>query len=216
MSPGELRAAMKARKKELRAAVRVMKQQARERTAQIPAVKEARARRRRILRNLGVVIILLLLMLMRCECGPGVPPAVEPKVVEKIEVKPKKKVVVKVAPKKPLDGQGTKTNRGALGVGAPAPPTWIDEFQLQVAARSPRLALCFTGVERPGAIRWSTSVNPTSGIAADHEFEPIGVSTELTPVQQECIVKVLQNPAYKLTAPEKEGLPNRVSLVIEF
>ncbi len=209
--------AMKARKQELRTALRAMRKAAREKMDQNPAVQRAKARRRRIRRAIGIAIGVLLLLLIRCDCGPGVPPE-GPKVEAPApkELKPKKTVTVRVGPKKPLQGDGTKQNRGGLGIGAPAAPTWIDQFQVQVAARSPRLALCFTGIDRPGALRWSASVNPQSGAVSDHELEPVGQSSELSTEQRECVVRVLSSPVYKLTAPEKEALPNRVSLVIEF
>ena len=217
MTPAELKKAMRARKQQLRAAAKAMRKEVRARAEALPAVKARRERRRRIRQAIAAVIVALLLLLIRCDCGPGTPPPVAKVAeVEPPEPKPKPKVKVKPGPKKGLDGQGTRLNRGDLGVGAPPPPSWIDEFQLQVAARSPRLAQCFTGMDRPGALRWSVSVNGKSGATSDHEFEPVGVSSELSPEQRECVVKVLSNPGYKLTAPEKEALPNRISLVIEF
>ena len=59
-------------------------------------------------------------------------------------------------------------------------------------------------------------MNPQSGAVSDHDLEPVGVGTALTTEQHDCLVRVLSNPVYKLTAPQKEALPNRVSLVIEF
>lgn len=209
MNPKELRKRLRAQAKALRARTRAA-------VDANPAVKRARERRRRILRGIGIAIILLLLLLIRCDCGPGQPPPAAKAVETKPEVKPKPKVVVKPGPRKPIDGTGGKASRNTIGLGAPASPTWIDEFQLQVAARSPRLAKCFTGIDRPGALRWSASVNPTSGAVSDHELEPVGVSVDLSPEQRECVVRVLSSPNYKLTAPEKEALPNRISLVIEF
>lgn len=218
MTPAELKAAMRAQKKALREVLRAQKKAAREQVDQVPEVQRAR-RRRRIRRTIVAAIILVLLLLIRCECGPGAPPLV-PKVEATPPVppepKPKKKVTVKPGPKRGLDGDGTKQNRGNLGVPSPPSPSWIDEFQLQVAARSPRLAQCFTGIDRPGALRWSASVNPQSGAVSDHELEPVGASVELSADQRACVVQVLSSPVYKLTAPEKEALPNRISLVIEF
>lgn len=216
MTPAELRAELRARKKELRKSVASMRKEARAKVDAVPAVQREK-RRRQIRRVIGLTIIALLLLFIRCDCGAGAPlPIAKAVVPPPAVVKPKPKVSVKVAPKKALGGDGTKTNRNDMGLGAPAAPTWIDEFQLQVAARSPRLAQCFTGIDRPGALRWSASVNPQSGGTADHELEPVGFSTELSPEQRECVVKVLSSPVYKLTAPQKEALPNRISLVIEF
>ncbi len=216
MTPAELRNLMRARKKQLRVMLPQLRKAARERADLVPAVKAAKARRRRFWRAFGIAVIVLLLLLMRCECGPEMPPPGMAPITVVPKVTPKPKVVVKPAPKKELDGQGTKQGRGNLGVPTPVHPSWIEEFQLQVAARSPRLAKCFTGIERAGAMRWSTAVNPQSGAASDHELEPVGVSTDLSPEQRDCVVRVLSNPTYKLTAPDKEALPDRVSLVIEF
>lgn len=204
----------RAQRKALKAQMKAMRAQVRAQVAELPAVKRAR-QRRTIRRAITATIILLLLLLIRCDCGPG---AGAVKELEKPEVEPKTKpdAGVKVPPKKPLTGKGTRVNRGAFGVAAPPPPSWIDEFQLQVAARSPRLAQCFLGVERPGALRWAASVNGKSGAATDHEFELIGSVDDLTADQRECLIKVLSYPPYKLTAPEKEALPNRVGMVIEF
>lgn len=204
----------RAEKKALRKAIRDQQAAMRAQVDAMPAVQRAR-RRKQIRRIIGLTIIALLLLLIRCDCGPGAPQPVKKEQVEK-EPKPKPDAGVKAPPKKPLTGMGTKVNRGQLGVGAPPPPIWIDEFQLQVAARSPRLALCFHGVDRPGALRWAVSVNPTNGSASDHEFELIGSVDDLTPDQRECLIKALSYPPYKLTAPPKEALPNRVGLVIEF
>lgn len=205
----------RAERRALRRALRAQAKAVRAQVDQLPAVQRAR-RRRTIRRTIAAVIVALLLLLIRCDCGEGpAAPRKKPDPAE-VELKQKPDAGVKVPPKKPLDGKGTKVNRGAFGVGPPPPPTWIDEFQLQVAARSPRLALCFTGVDRPGALRWAASVNAKSGAASDHEFELVGSTNDLTAEQRECLMKVLSFPPYTLTAPEKDALPNRVGLVIEF
>ena len=113
-----MRQAMRARKKEMRKALLSMRKAAREKMDQLPAVQRAKARRRRIRRAIGIAIVVLLLLLIRCDCGPGVPPE-GPKVEAPVpnEIKPKKKVTVRVGPKKPLQGDGTKQNRGNLGIG---------------------------------------------------------------------------------------------------
>jgi hypothetical protein len=92
----------------------------------------------------------------------------------------------------------------------------MDEYRLQVAARSPRLARCFQGAGRPGALRWTASVNPTRGEVSDHQLQPIGGGAELRREQRECLLEALSSPPYRLTAPGAPALPDRVGLVIEF
>lgn len=215
MNRREFKAALAARKKAARASLAEAKRRARAAVDQDPKIRRAR-RLERLRRALTVVVVLLLLSLIHCECGPA-----EPAPVVAVEAKPPQpKVVVKpkVKPVKPgpLAADMTKQPRPTFvgqGVGA---PTWLDEFRLQVSARSVRLATCFNGVERPGALRWVSSVNPTSGTVSDHEFEPIGFGNDLTPEQLACVTGVLKSPVYKLTEPNQNALPNRISLVIEF
>ncbi len=85
-----------------------------------------------------------------------------------------------------------------------------------MAARSGRLSECFKGAEKPGALRWTTSVSPESGAVSQHELEPLGAGAEIQGEQRACVLQVLSNPAYKLGAAQKQALPNRLSLVIEF
>ena len=201
---------------ELRQQISLMRKEARARLEKLPAVQRARERRRKIRRAVGLAIIAILLCFLRCDCGEGPPAPVQKIEAKPPVVKPPPKAVVRPIPKKPLDGQAEKIRRGNLGIAGPASPTWIDEFQLQVAARSPRLAQCFTGIDRPGALRWAASVNPPSGAVSDHEFELVGATFDLVAEQRDCLIRVLSNPVYRLTAKKDEALPNRVSLVIEF
>lgn len=215
MTPRELRQAMRQRRLELRKSLRLKGRQARERIEQQPAIRRARARRR-LRRTLGVAVLLLLASLMRCECEPP-PPSEVPKVEAKGEVETKVEPPVPAPVRRqPLRAQIEPQARTRYQGAERASPDWIDEFRLQVAARSPRLAQCFTGSDRPGTLRWTASVNPRSGAASDHELEPIGASAELRREQRECVVGALSSPLYRLTAPQGESLPQRVSLVIEF
>jgi hypothetical protein len=159
---------------------------------------------------------LLLASFIRCECAPP-PPAELPKVEAKGATEPQVAPPVPTpARRQPLHARIEPQARASYPGHEQASPAWLEEFRLQVAARSPRLAQCFTGSDRPGTLRWTTSVNPRSGAASDHELEPVGASAELRREQQECIVRALSNPPYRLTAPPGESLPQRVSLVIEF
>jgi hypothetical protein len=215
MNPRELRQAMRQRRIELRKSLRLAGRQARERIEQLPAIRRARARRR-LRRTLGVALLLLLASLVRCECArpsPSEVPKVEAKGAEEPQVEPP---VPKPTRRQPLRAQIEPQARASYPGHEQASPAWIDEFRLQVAARSPRLAQCFTGSDRPGTLRWTASVNPRSGAASDHELGPVGASAELRREQHECVVRVLSSPPYRLTAPLGESLPHRVSLVIEF
>jgi hypothetical protein len=106
--------------------------------------------------------------------------------------------------------------RAHFANGAPTSPAWLAAFQLQVSARSPRLAACFTGSDRPGALRWTASLDPKSGAVSDHAFEPVGATAELSPAQRACAVKALSDPAYRLRSPTLQELPTRIALVIAF
>jgi hypothetical protein len=215
MNPRELRQAMRQRRIDLRKSLRLAGGQARERLEQMPAIRRARARRR-LRRAMGAALVLLLASLIRCECAPPPPPEV-PKVEAKGAVETKAEPPVPApARRQPLRAQIAPQARASYQGPERASAVWIDEFRLQVAARSPRLAQCFTGSDRPGTLRWTASVNPRSGAVSDHELEPVGASAGLRPEQHACVVSALSSPPYRLTAPEGESLPQRVGLVIEF
>ncbi|APS00767.1 hypothetical protein [Pajaroellobacter abortibovis] len=46
--------------------------------------------------------------------------------------------------------------------------------RLQVVARSPRIAQCLIGMDKPGALRWTSFVNP--GVASGQESGPTELS----------------------------------------
>jgi hypothetical protein len=110
--------------------------------------------------------------------------------------------------------------RGDLSTKARGAPAWLEELRTQVSARSPRLARCFNGADRPGALRWTASLNPASGWVSEHELEPVGQAVDLSKAQRDCLVLGLSSPAYRLAtqqaAPQAAVLPERISLVIEF
>ncbi|MGI5861531.1 MAG: hypothetical protein ACOX6T_05675 [Myxococcales bacterium] len=218
MTPRELRRAMRERRRELRRAVRKLRRQARADAERIPVVQKEKQRRRRRRLTALLAVLLLALLLTRCECqpAPAIPPEAEPApevVPEEPEPVPAKKAEVK---KNPLKATTKRRRRAGYEEAARAGPPWLEDFRLQVAARSARLAQCFTGSERPGALRWSTAVDPESGAVADHEVDPVGPSAELSLDQRKCLVGVLSDPVYRLTDQQKQGLPSRISLAIEF
>ncbi|MGA9520688.1 MAG: hypothetical protein WBV82_04440 [Myxococcaceae bacterium] len=216
MTPRELRREMRRRKKELRRSAVLMRRAARERMEQTPAVQREK-RRRRIRRAVTIAALLILAMFMRCECEPAPPPAPPPPPVVKPApvVKPKKPAPAASKPKAFSDRMG-RQRRGNYQNEAQTSPSWLDDFRLQVAARSPRLAQCFSGTDRPGALRWTAAVNAASGAVSDHALEPVGMGAELAGKQRECVLGVLSSPGYRLKSEPKQDLPSRVSIVIEF
>ncbi|WP_375764905.1 hypothetical protein NR798_24620 [Archangium gephyra] len=216
MTPRELRREMSRRKKELRRSAALMRQAARERMEQVPAVRREK-RRRRIRRAVTFAVLLLLAMLTRCECEPSPPaPPPEPVVEPAPEVKPKKPAPPASKPKASSSDRMGRQRRGSYQNEAQTSPGWLDDFRLQVAARSPRLAQCFSGTERPGALRWTSAVNAASGSVSDHALEPVGTGGDLSGKQRDCVLGVLSSPGYRLKPEQKQDLPGRVSIVIEF
>lgn len=187
--------------------------EARARVDAMPEVQQARRRRARRLALLGA-LLLLLLVFVRCDCAPKPTPAPEEPsagVVDAgIKTPPPKQVK-----RAPARDRIASSERPGYDPGAQRSPAWLDDFRLQVAARSPRLALCFTGADRPGALRWNVALNPESGAVSDHVFQPVGLA-DLTAKQRECLQRALSNPGYHVTQAERQSLPSRVSLVIEF
>ena len=116
-----------------------------------------------------------------------------------------------------LTGKMDRMARPAFQGPPPKTPTWIDAFRMQVAARSPRLARCFEGAERPGQLKWRVAVEPVSGQVSDSELEPMLLSDDLTRIERDCVMSVLSDPPYALKGDEEDPtLPTRVGLVIEF
>lgn len=179
------------------------------------AVARAKARRRR--RQLALLLaILLLLLLFRCECdeaplAPEPPAEVEAPVVEK-------KPTTRKGIKKPLTLEGTveKSERDTIDVPDLPPPAWLAQFRLQAAARSPRLAACFVGVEKPGALRWSALVHARSGRVSESVVEPVFRGGTVTDTQLACLIAALSDPPFSLDEPDREAAPRRVSLIFEF
>ena len=208
---------MKARdqRRAIAASVRAMRREAREKLDRNPAIRKER-RRRRIRRAVTLAVLLILASLIRCECGPGKPKGVATLTVLPLLPKPPVAPKAVTRPKAPLHAHVASQARGAYATGASAPPPWLDAFRLQVAARSPRLAKCFTGQDRPGALRWTSSVNPKSGAVSDHELELIGSADELRREQKLCLEGVLNAPRYLFENIPGQALPSRISMVIEF
>lgn len=215
-----LSAELRQRRGEVRRALSQAQQQARERAGRNPVLQRAREQRRRRRQLALAVILVLLALLSQCECerpGPAVPKTVEPE-APVILVPPPKPPAPKPAKVKrpPLRAASEQVQRGSLDTQARGAPPWLEEFRMQVSARSPRLARCFNGAERPGALRWTVSLNPMSGTASEHEFEPVGQGAEISREQQRCLVLALSSPVYRVAGRRGEALLERLSLVIEF
>ncbi len=97
--------------------------------------------------------------------------------------------------------------------------SWLGDFHLQVAARSPRLAACFRGVAESDALQWSAGVESLSGTVVEGTVTPLSETAPLTWAEQDCVQDVFATPAYTLSAgpdPEGRSLPTRVRLLLEF
>lgn len=156
------------------------------------------------------LVLLLLLAWQSCRETPAPPPA-PPCVVGVELVEPG--VALPPVPKAPRIG---RIDRPEYKNEAPDPLPWLAAFRLQVAARAPRLAQCFVGVERPGALKWTTSVEPASGRVSDHTLEPAFESAPLTTEQRACVLGVLTDPPYRLEIGAERSTPPRVAVAIEF
>lgn len=202
----------RARRRALRARLAKQRSELRARFEATPAGKRAKQRRRRR-RALTSAILLLLLLFLRCECEPAPvpPPALEadPPTAPDAGTRPR------ALAKKPRTERLKTTRRGEYETGNGRPPPWLDDFYTQVAARSPRLAACFTGAAKPGAIRWSTALNPESGAVSDQSFSPVA-NVELSEQQRVCVQRVLSQPGYRIAEQDRASVPSTVSLVIEF
>jgi hypothetical protein len=203
-------------RREARARIKALVREARAQVDAMPLVQQARRRRSQRRALLGA-LILLLLIFVRCDCDPQPTPARTPGevAVEVLDagVKTPAPALLKRAPTKVRIAPSV---RPGYQPGAQQAPSWLDDFRMQVAARSPRLALCFQGADRPGALRWSVALNPASGSVSDHNFEPVG-GADLSTAQLTCLQRTLSEPGYRVTIQDGvQSLPARVSLVIEF
>lgn len=195
-----------ARRLEIARGVQVARRAELARRPRSPREDERRRRRRWLL----LLMLLLLLLLSRCPCVPppvpqGAAPGVETALPEQIS-----------SPPDPPPAGVKRRDRPRFQVVAPEPLPWLAAFRLQVAARSPRLAECFTGADRPGALKWTAAVEPTHGRVSDPTLEPTLSSIELTQAQRACVLAVLATPAYTLDAGDSPSTPSRIGLVIEF
>lgn len=218
----EARRALELRKAEARARLAAARDEAREALR----ARRAEGRRRRSLRRrlvLLAILILLYLLLRCCDCDPPpVPGPVEPDAAPTpgalLDAAPPPPPVAPPDPPKrrPAPIRVAPTARPDFENPAPRPPDWLAALRLQVAARGPRLARCFEGAERPGALRWSAAVDVPRGSVSDHRFEPVLTGADLSAELRGCLAAALSLPRYTLPADGAPAGPARFDVVIEF
>lgn len=189
---------------------------------------EARARRAaRQNRVIGVVVAVLALLwlLRRCDDEPTAPVVVAEAPVCPVApecptgpVKPKPKPKPASSPKPPRQDVTVAQGRDLFAVPQLRTPPWLTALRLQVSARSLVLARCFTGAERPGAMRLTASVTPSSGLLTDVVLESLAGAPPLSEAQRQCATTTLSQPPYRLPIEGERDVDvaTRVSLVLEF
>ena len=168
----------------------------------------ARRRQRQVLLALLAVLLLSLLLLLDCRCTREPPPEPAPEPVMPVPAEEPEATLPRHPPIQRMD-------RPEYTSEVPEPLAWLDSFRMQVAARSPRLAECFVGAERPGRLKWTASVDPLEGKVSEHQLEPVLTTDALTATQRACAVDVLSEPSYTLVG-EGRATPSRLSMIIEF
>lgn len=164
----------------------------------------------------AVALLIALLFFRTCE-----EPEPEPDIAETPVAGPPVRVAVP-APKptpEPMVAPPRVARRERPDLVAPPPktPGWLTGFRMQVSARSPRLAKCFEGATQPGQLKWTASVEPSTGRVGDQVIEPLLLTGELPPRERRCVQGVLSSPPYRLPMPEEGAeATSRVSLVLEF
>lgn len=181
------------------------------RLQQIAAARGKPRDHRTVERVLLLIAVIILLALSRCFDEPvfDFPP-------EKVEAPSPSPLPITATPQPPAQPAVPRTpvrKRPKLTVPPAQAPRWLDDLRLQVGSRSPRLAGCLTGTPIPGHLRWTATLNRSTGVASDHELD---VDGELSRQQRTCLIEVLSAPPYDLRKNGAETLPERVSLVIEF
>jgi hypothetical protein len=212
----QLRSALLERRRALQRDLKGAKIRLRARVRAHPIVRaRAQRRRRRRLILLAALVALLALLFQRCSCGSPLPPPT-PAQRDGGHLDAGSKVRATVLPS--LKGPRiTHQPRAQLDLEGAEVPAWLEDFRLQVAARSPKLARCFDGADRPGALRWTVAMSLVNGGVSDHELEPIGGS-DLGQGQRDCLLQALSVPRYRIThAPDGgDATPRRISIVVEF
>jgi len=210
----ERKEAIKAQRRELRARLAEQRARLAEARSQRPKKTSKKVKRRLAL----LILLLLLLLLRRCECEepPPMPPPPPKEEVTETATKTPPKKKAKKKKRKPMRARTKKRSRPAYEGAPTRKATWVDAFRLEVSGRSLRLSSCFEGAQRPGAVKWSASIDPATGEVSDQIFAPVASELALSNAQTECLEGVLADPPYRLRADDGKATPQRVALVLEF
>jgi hypothetical protein len=184
----------------------------------------ATARRRRVAVTIALVLLVLWLW-RRCDEPPQTAPALiaeapvcpaVPECPTSPATPPKKKSSTTKRP--PRRDMTVGQPRDLFAVAQLRTPPWLSSLRMQVSARSLKLSGCFTGAERPGAIRLIATVTPSSGLLADVVLEPLASGPALLDEQRRCVIRTVTTPAYWLPVEGERDvdLATRVSLILEF
>ncbi len=171
-------------------------------------------RDRRWLWALGAIVAILIALLSDCTCSTE-PAEVEVEVEEPVEVVEESEEVP-AAKSPPPKLRIERLDRPEYKSEVPEVLPWVASFRLQVEARSPRLAECFVGAQRPGRLKWTAAVEPGEGRVSDFTIEPTVAEEVLTKQQRSCVIAVLSEPPYRLEGGDERSTPSRVGMVIEF
>ena len=174
-----------------------------------------RKRKRRLKRLGGVTTLLLLLWLLAQDCATeSIPKTFAPETIPKTSPSPQA-IIEKTSQRPAVPASVPPKRRPNLNVKPPPQPVWFEEFQRQVSARSPLMAKCAEGARAPGLLRWSGSVNPSSGIISEQVIESVNANQALTETQQKCILRALGTLPFKLRDPG-DGQARRIRLILEY
>jgi len=200
------------RQEKLRARLAVQKAKAR---AAVAARKAARGKKEQKPRRWPWLLAVLAALFLLRDCRCAEPP---PEPTVEAAAGAGEATIADPAPTIPPlpGGRIDRVDRPAWEVTPTDELPWLPAFRLQVSARGPRLAACFEGAGQPGALRWTASLEPTTGHVSDQVVEPTSGSVELDRSQRACVHEVLASPPYELELEEPPATPVGVGLVVEF
>ena len=220
MNRKDIKLKLREQKKLLRLSSKERRKQIKERLDQLRPVKSKKPKSKKAIFVKLILLLILILFLLRDSCSEMGGKIERPNNVDipkKNHVAGvKKSSVKKHTLSKRSTGRFNSRKRSDFILSSPKPQPWITGFRMQVAARSGRLARCFEGADRPGAIKWSGAVEPTEGTVSDHTIEPILYGGEIPNSKLNCLKNVLTYPPYILTGESNFATPSRVGMVIEF
>jgi len=171
--------------------------------------------KRRLKRLTSITTLLLLLWLLPRDCATeSVPPNIPARTLPKVPPSPQA-IIEKIPQESTAPASVPPHSRPHLNVKPPPQPIWLEEFQRQISARSPLLAKCAEGARAPGLLRWSGSVDPSSGVLSEQAIESVNANQALTETQQECILRALGTLPFNFPHPG-DGESRRIRLILEY